>query len=259
MSSHLPDSNDAPRAHPARIAILSDVHGNLPAFGRCSTTCGRAGVDAIWCLGDLVGYGASPDECVALAQAECDIVLGGNHDLAVAGRIELADFSPAAAAAARWTREHASAETLALLETLDARPARTSAIGLYHGSPRRPDLGVRAVDRAGRPVARRDDAARRRDRPHPRRAALHSPRRRGYGEQTPGGTEHDLPEGEWLINPGSVGQPRDRDPRAAWMLLDLERWTASWRRVEYPIDEAAKAIAAADLPRHLADRLFIGQ
>ena len=79
------------------------------------------------------------------------------------------------------------------------------------------------------------------------------------GEPTPAGTEHDLADGDWLVNPGSVGQPRDRDPRAAWMLVDLDRWTASWRRVEYPIDEAAQAIAATDLPRHLADRLFIGQ
>ncbi len=78
-------------------------------------------------------------------------------------------------------------------------------------------------------------------------------------DQAPAGTEHDLADGRWLINPGSVGQPRDLDPRAAWMLLDLDRWTARWQRSDYPIADAARAIAATDLPDHLADRLFIGR
>lgn len=258
MSSHLPDSNHVAGAHPARIAILSDVHGNLPAFRAVVADARAAGVDAIWCLGDIVGYGASPDECVALALMECDIVLGGNHDLAVAGRIELADFSPAAATAARWTRDNASAETLAVLEAL-APAQEQEPIGLYHGSPADPIWEyVLSTDQAGQSF----------DAMGPRigaightHVALRFTRRDGelFGEQTPGGTELDLAEGEWLLNPGSVGQPRDRDPRAAWLLVDVDGWTASWRRVEYPIDEAAKAIAAADLPRHLADRLFIGQ
>ena len=79
------------------------------------------------------------------------------------------------------------------------------------------------------------------------------------GAQVPGGTELDVSEGSWLINPGGVGQPRDGDPRAAWLLLDTDEWTASWRRVEYPIDEAAKAIEAAGLPPVLANRLYAGQ
>jgi diadenosine tetraphosphatase ApaH/serine/threonine PP2A family protein phosphatase len=239
MSSHPSDSNAAP----ARIAILSDVHGNLPAFGAVVADAHAA---------------ASPDECVALALSECDIVLGGNHDLGVVGRIELADFSPAAAAAARWTREHASAETLAVLETL-APTHEDQAIGLYHGSPSNPIweyvLSAEQAEQCFDAMSPRVGAV---GHTH---VALRFTRRDGevVGEQTPGGTEHDLADGEWLLNPGSVGQPRDRDPRAAWLLLDLDRWTASWRRVEYPIDEAARAIADADLPRHLADRLFIGQ
>lgn len=254
MSSHLPDSNGAP----ARIAILSDVHGNLPAFGAVIADVREAGVDAVWCLGDLVGYGASPDECVALAQEECDLVLGGNHDLAVAGRIELSDFSPAAAEAARWTRDNASPDTLSWLETL--QPAHEEErIGLYHGSPADPIWEyVLSTDQAGVSFDAMGPLIGAIGHTH---VALRFTRRDGeiVGEQTPGGTEHDLADGEWLINPGSVGQPRDRDPRAAWLLVDLDGWTASWRRVEYPIDAAAKAIAAANLPRHLADRLFIGQ
>ncbi|HEX2161961.1 MAG TPA: metallophosphoesterase family protein [Thermoleophilaceae bacterium] len=259
MSSHPSDSNHPPGTQPARIAILSDVHGNLPAFETALADARAADVDAIWCLGDLVGYGASPDECVALAQAECDVLLGGNHDLAVAGRIALTDFSPAAAAAARWTREHASPDTLAVLETLD--PYRENGrIGLYHGSP---------TDPIWEYVLSTDQADSCFDAMGPRVGAIghtHVALRftrtddgEVIGEQTPGGTEHDLGGDDWLVNPGSVGQPRDRDPRAAWLLIDLDGWTASWRRVEYPIEVAAQAIAATDLPRHLADRLFIGQ
>jgi diadenosine tetraphosphatase ApaH/serine/threonine PP2A family protein phosphatase len=79
------------------------------------------------------------------------------------------------------------------------------------------------------------------------------------GAQAPGGTELDISQGRWLINPGGVGQPRDGDPRAAWLLLDTGNWTASWRRVEYPIDEAARAIEAAGLPSVLGNRLYAGQ
>ena len=79
------------------------------------------------------------------------------------------------------------------------------------------------------------------------------------GAAAEAGTERDLSAGEWLVNPGGVGQPRDGDPRAAWLLLDTERWTATWRRVEYPIDEAAEAIKEAGLPPILAERLYTGQ
>jgi diadenosine tetraphosphatase ApaH/serine/threonine PP2A family protein phosphatase len=79
------------------------------------------------------------------------------------------------------------------------------------------------------------------------------------GEQAPGGTDLDLSNGDWIVNPGGVGQPRDGDPRAAWMLLDLSSWRASWRRVEYPIDDAARAIQQAGLPVALSDRLYHGQ
>jgi len=254
MSSHPSDSNAAP----ARIAILSDVHGNLPAFRAVLEDAHAHDVEAIWCLGDLVGYGAQPDECVALAREECDLLLAGNHDLAVVGQIELSDFSPSAAAAALWTREHASRETLDALGELP--PARESErIGLYHGSPRDPIWEyVLSTEQA-------DECL---DAMEPRVGAIgHSHVALRFtrtedeliGEHTPAGAEHDLATGEWLVNPGSVGQPRDRDPRAAWMLLDLDRWTARWLRAEYPIDEAANAIVEADLPRHLADRLFIGQ
>ena len=242
-----------------RIALLSDVHGNLPAFEAVLADVDDAGADEIWCLGDLVGYGAQPDGCVQLARERCDLCLAGNHDLVVTGDIDIADFSSTAAAAARWTRETIGEEALAFLRGLEPAEGR-GEIGLYHASPRDPVWEY---------VLSHWQADECMDLMEPRVGAVgHSHvalwfHRIGDGtvEGAParGGLEHDLSHGEWLLNPGGVGQPRDNDPRAAWLLLDTEEWKAHWRRVEYPIDEAARAIEEAGLPQALADRLYSGQ
>lgn len=240
------------------IALLSDVHGNRPAFEAVLDDVDSEGAEEIWCLGDLVGYGAEPDDCVALARERCNLSLAGNHDLVVTGEIPISDFSRDAAAAARWTQENIAEDTMAYLRGLEpADPAREPA--LYHASPRDPvweyvlstwqadecmdlmDARVAAVGHSH--VAlwfhREDDG-------------------NVSGEQAEGELERDLSSGDWLLNPGGVGQPRDGDPRAAWLLLDTDRWKATWRRVEYPIDEAARAIEEAGLPIDLAERLYNG-
>jgi predicted phosphodiesterase len=259
MSLHSPDTVESDGPASGRVALVSDVHGNLPAFEAVVADARAAGVDSIWCLGDVVGYGAQPDECVALAREACDVCLAGNHDLVVIGSLGISDFSSTAAAAARWTQEHIAAESVDFLRGLDpARPGE--AIGLYHASPRDPVWEyVLSARQAGECM----------DEMEPRVGAVgHSHvalffRRDGssqaVGAQTPAGTALDISDGRWLLNPGGVGQPRDGDPRAAWLLLDTEGWTAEWRRVEYPIDEAARAIEEAGLPRILADRLYTGQ
>ena len=120
-----------------RIALLSDVHGNLPAFEAVLADVDSAKVEEIWCLGDLVGYGASPDVCVELARSRCDLCLAGNHDIVVTGEIDIADFSSSAAAAAQWTRDNISPEALEFLSSL--RPEQDGReVGLYHASPRDP-------------------------------------------------------------------------------------------------------------------------
>ena len=249
----LPDSN----GDPLRIAVLSDVHGNLPAFRAVLADVDSEGVDAVWSLGDLVGYGASPNECVELAAERCDLCLAGNHDLGVLERIDIADFSPHAAEAARWTRDQASAATLDFLGALDAK-RDGEAIGLWHASPRDAVweyvLSVPQAEECIEEMEPRVGAI-----GHTHVACRFTRTDQMIGEGIVGGTQLDLSEGEWLVNPGSVGQPRDGDPRAAWMLLDPESWTAQWRRVEYPIAEAADAIEAAGLPRSLGERLYIGQ
>ena len=254
MTTHAPDSN----GDPVRIALLSDVHGNLPAFRSVLEDVDQSGADEIWFLGDLVGYGAHPDECVALAAERCDLCLAGNHDLGVLDRIDIADFSPPAAAAALWTRGQARRDTLDFLGGLEPQLGG-KAIGLYHASPRDPVWEyVLSTSQAEHCMDEMPERVAAIGHSH---VALRFTREDGdvIGEGMAAGTECDLTEGEWLLNPGSVGQPRDGDPRAAWLLLDVGSWTAEWRRTEYPIAEAADAIEAAGLPRSLGERLYIGQ
>ncbi|MEA2473109.1 MAG: hypothetical protein QOE06_1024 [Thermoleophilaceae bacterium] len=239
---------------------MSDVHGNLPAFKAVLDDIEREGVDARWCLGDLVGYGAQPDECVALAREWCDVCLIGNHDLVVIDKLDVTEFSHNAAVAALWTRDHIAPESVEYLNGLSPQ-GLGGDLGLYHASPRDPVWEyVLSAGQAGECM----------DAMGPRVGAVgHSHvalwfNRSSEGapvmaEQAVGGTELDLSQGEWIVNPGGVGQPRDGDPRAAWMLLDLQTWSASWRRVEYPIDEAAHAIEQAGLPDALSKRLYVGQ
>jgi diadenosine tetraphosphatase ApaH/serine/threonine PP2A family protein phosphatase len=241
------------------VALLSDVHGNLPAFEAVLEDIRRESVDARWCLGDLVGYGAQPDECVALAADSCELCLVGNHDLVVAGRLDVDTFSVNAALAAMWTRDHIATESIDYLCALS--PADDDyPVGLYHASPRDPVWEyVLSTTQAGGCM----DAMRPRigavGHSHVALWFMRTESGEVSGDTAPGGTELDLSEGDWILNPGGVGQPRDGDPRAAWLLIDLESWTASWRRVEYPVDDAARAIQQAGLPSALSDRLYVGQ
>jgi Icc-related predicted phosphoesterase len=117
-----------------RIALISDVHGNLPAFQAVLRAIDEEGVDAIWCLGDLVGYGAQPNECVELAGRSVDLCLIGNHDLVVIDRLDIADFSANAAQAAVWTQRELGDDARAYLEKLEPADEK-EALGLYHASP----------------------------------------------------------------------------------------------------------------------------
>jgi diadenosine tetraphosphatase ApaH/serine/threonine PP2A family protein phosphatase len=256
MSEH---ATDTLGSGPARVALLSDVHGNLPAFQAVVADVRATGVDAIWNLGDLVGYGAQPDECVELAKDACDVCLIGNHDLVVIDKLNVDDFSANAATAALWTRDHIKPETGEFLSTL-APQDESRPLKLYHASPRDPVweyvLSVGLADACLDVMPGRLGAV---GHSHVALWFWRNEGGRTIGEQAGAGMEVDLSKGEWLLNPGGVGQPRDGDPRAAWLLLDFERSTARWKRVEYPIDEAAKAIEDAGLPRSLADRLYFGQ
>ena len=243
------------------VAIVSDIHGNRHAFEAVLDDARAAGADEVWCLGDLVGYGAEPDACVEIARDRVAICLAGNHDLAVTGELSMDDFSRGAAISAKWTQSVIGAKNLAYLREL--RPAGVEGdIGLYHASPRDPVweyvLSELLADRCF------DEAAQRVCFIGHSHVALAFTRDADAGTHARGalrepGNTADLREGSWLLNPGSVGQPRDGDPRAAWLLLDHERGHAEWRRTPYDVEGAAAAIRAAGLPDSLADRLGYGQ
>ena len=247
-----------------RLAIVSDIHSNLPAFEAVLDACRQAGVDEIWCLGDVVGYGAQPDECARLAKERCALCLVGNHDLAVLGDLEVSAFSPAAAAAVEWTRANSAPETLEFMRGL-APSDETREVGLYHASPRDPVWEyVLWLDQARECIEVQSGRVSLIGHSHialffevrDGDAAVDPPIRGSHAES---GSRLDLSEGRWLVNPGSVGQPRDADPRAAWLELDTGAWTATYHRVDYDIDRAAEAITAAKLPEQLAQRLYVGQ
>src|SRR4051794_313363 len=242
-----------------RAPISTDIHGNRQAFEAVIAAAEEAGAGGLWGLGDLVGYGGEPDACVALADAHCAIVRAGNPALAVVGELWLEEFSRGAALAARWTQEVISAETRDFL--LRCRPQGSAeGIGLFHASPRDP---IWEYVLSGLTAELCFDATEYRVSliGHSHVALSFN---RPDGEPASGttrreGTVLDIARGRWLINPGSTGQPRDGDPRAAWLLLDTVAMSAHYRRAEYDIAAAQAAIRAANLPDSLAERLQYGQ
>ncbi|MGN6217612.1 MAG: metallophosphoesterase family protein [Solirubrobacterales bacterium] len=245
-----------------RVAVISDIHSNRQALEAVLGAVDEAGVEEIWCLGDLVGYGADPDACTALVRERCDVCLAGNHDLAVLGAIEIKAFSETAATAVEWTRDNVEEATLDFLASLDPYGSRED-VGLFHASPRDPVWEyVLSTDQAEAGLDAQEERLGLIGHSH---IALFFVRPVGIrpsyaqGAQAGDGTEIELVDGKWLVNPGSVGQPRDGDPRAAWLELDTERWLAHYRRVHYDTEAAAAAIRAAGLPNVLAERLEVGR
>ena len=241
-----------------RVAVVSDIHGNLHALEAVLAALETERPDEVWCLGDLVGYGARPNECCSAIEARASFGLAGNHDLAVRGTIDLAEFSGDAGIAAAWTRSVLSDEARAYLDTLEPQGKRAD-VALFHGSARDPVWEYVLSDEAALATfALTEEPVVLVGHSH---AALHLAYDGGRleGALSPEGTELDVSRGRWLLNPGSVGQPRDGDLRAAYLLLDLDARTASFRRAEYDVERTQQEIRAAGLPELLAARLSAGQ
>ena len=246
-----------------RIAAISDIHSNLPALEAVLAAIDESEVDEIWCLGDVIGYGSEPDACAELVRERCDVCLVGNHDLAVLGELDIAAFSEAAAAAVEWTRERIGEPALEFLRELDPTLQR-KGIGLFHASPRDPVWEyVLSIEQADACLEVQPERLALIGHSHVAllftRLAEDGGPGETHGGQAEDGLKLDLGEGRWLLNPGSVGQPRDGDPRAAWLELDTKKHSARFHRVAYDIDRAAASIVDAGLPKRLADRLYIGQ
>jgi len=240
------------------VLLVSDIHAILEAFEAVLAAAPR--VDAIWNLGDAVGYGPRPRECIdRLIDAGANPSLVGNHDLASLGRLDLATFNPVAAKAARWTADQLDPDHRAYLAGLPPQ-ATASGYRLAHGSPRDP-IWEYVIDAA---------TARENFRAFSEAVCFvghsHLALYATLGEDSAldllplaDGQVLDLERGRWLINPGSVGQPRDRDPRAAYAVLDTDRRTLSAHRVAYDVTATRRRITDAGLPSALADRLAVGR
>jgi diadenosine tetraphosphatase ApaH/serine/threonine PP2A family protein phosphatase len=241
-----------------RIAVLSDIHANLVALEAVLAAVGT--IDAVWQLGDVVGYGPEPDAVVARLGDIGARGVRGNHDAAALGGPEIDWFNPDARAAVEWTRDRIGGPTRSWLGALPLTLADGDRY-LVHGSPRDPIweyVTNSAVARANLaslaergatvglhghthvPIAFRDDDG---------RVEVIAPA---------DGSVLRLDSRRVLLNPGSVGQPRDGDPGSSWLELDTAASTVTWHRVSYDVPAVQAAVLAAGLPRRLADRLALG-
>ncbi len=243
-----------------RIAVVSDVHSNLAALEAVLHDAEqRSALDAVWSLGDCVGYGPQPNEVLDLLARQSWLGVAGNHDLAVTGAIDTRDFNPEAAAAAAWNAAALSPESRLRLQNLPEVAADADFV-LCHGSLRNPvweylitEEGARAqfqrmtvpwsfVGHTHIPLIIELDAT----------GAI-------SGTRPESGTLLELPERRLILNPGGVGQPRDGDPRAAYAILDTSERNVEFRRVEYAIEQTQEKMAAAGLPKRLIERLALGR
>jgi diadenosine tetraphosphatase ApaH/serine/threonine PP2A family protein phosphatase len=239
-----------------RYAILADIHGNLAAFKAVLQDIEeRGGVEEIWCLGDIVGYGPDPSECISLLRRYPHLCVAGNHDWAAIGRVSISDFNPDAAEACRWTARQLSSEEVKYLDNLPLILNRDD-FTLVHGSPREPiweyvlstssaqenlhyfQTMFCLIGHSHVPLVFEDVG---------RRCRL---------SELP--AELRLGENRMIINPGGVGQPRDGDPRAAYAIYDEGDRTIYHYRIPYDIAATQEKMVGEGLPVFLATRLSYG-
>lgn len=239
-----------------RIAVLSDIHSNLVALDAVLAHAGS--VDAVWHLGDVVGYGPDPDGVVARLASIGAVGVLGNHDAAALGGPEIDWFNPDARSAAVWTRDRIAAETRAWLAALPW-VAVVDGVSLVHGSPRDP-LREYITTPEVASANLRHLATRLGLHGHTHVPAVFTQRDGAMIVEWPrDGDLLELDDEPTLLNPGSVGQPRDGDPTAAYMILDRAAGHATWHRVAYDIGAVQIAMRAVRLPTRLIERLALGR
>ena len=238
-----------------RIAVLSDIHANLPALDAVLADTGA--VDAIWHLGDIVGYGPDPDAVVDRLRTIGAIGVKGNHDAAAAGGSEIEWFNPDARRAMEWTRATISARTRAWLDALPQTLVHGDCT-LVHGSPREPIWEyVTSVPVAQANLAVLASRLGLHGHTHVPVAFLEEDGRIEVVSPVDGSVL-ELRGRRALVNPGGVGQPRDGDPRSSFLVLDTDADTVSWHRTAYDITAVQSAMRAVGLPASLAARLSVG-
>ena len=244
-----------------QILVVADLHANWHALEAVLADCAGQ-FDQIVCCGDLVGYNAQPDRVLEWTRANCRYVIRGNHDKVVAGLEDLEWFNEIAQAAASWTIRQLKEEQIDYLRKLEAGPLKLEQFHIWHGSPQDEDEYVTTAREAARCFT---------DFELPLAFFGHTHlqggffSRRGRTARIPAVRKQETstiielePDTVYMVNPGSIGQPRDGDARAAYAIYDSTQQTVTLRRVEYPIEKTAEEIMKAGLPDILALRLFQG-
>jgi diadenosine tetraphosphatase ApaH/serine/threonine PP2A family protein phosphatase len=245
-----------------RYLIISDIHANLAAFEAVLADA-KGRYDKVWCLGDMVGYGPDPNECVELLWTLDHICLAGNHDWAAVEKLDIDDFNPDARVATLWTTEQLTNPVRRYLESLPMTLIEEEMYTLVHGGPRHPIWEYVITPKIAQANFRLLRT--------PYCFVGHTHHAIIFQEATetdplgdawvlePNSDPMPLGEERLIINPGSIGQPRDDDPRAAYGILDTETRTFEYRRVDYPIDVTQEKMKNLDFPVSLWERLAIGR
>lgn len=242
-----------------RHLILADIHANFTALEAVVSSARTQGAFAsIWCLGDIVGYGPDPSECIALLRNHEHLAVAGNHDLAAAGRLGTTEFNTDAAVAITWTTRHLSPTDLSFIDTLPLTTI-TGPFTLVHGSPRQPiweyllgpDEALENFNDFNTPycLVGHTHAPVLFEETGPTYCLARTP---NEGERFPLGKQR------FIFNPGGVGQPRDGDPRAAYAIYDSGTATICYHRQSYDIAAVQRRMAKAGLPQRLIHRLSKG-
>lgn len=243
-----------------RLGIFSDVHANIEALSAVMHAYRQEAIDDYYCLGDVVGYGASPNECADIIRQKAKVTILGNHDAAVAGRMDYSYYYEAARQALDLHARQLTDENLKWLKTLPYRhDVRDARVTLCHGSPVRIEEFeyIFAPEQARECLPILDDLGDITLIGHSHLCKVFA-LRPGHVEELPA-RKFKLREGwKYIVSVGSVGQPRDTDPRASFTTFDTETREFDFKRVEYDIESAAMKIFESDLERNFGHRLFIG-
>ncbi len=240
-----------------QIAVISDIHGNYAALQAVVADLDEVGCGAIYCLGDTVGYGGSPNQCVDLLRARGAVCIQGNHDVVAVGLESAEGFNSGARAAVEWTADVLTDANLAFLRDLPERLVVEGGALLVHGAPNDRDryLWDDHEMMAEAAKLKASGEARVCFFGHTHLASVAGEERFSKGEEGIFLLEDDSC---WLVNPGSAGQPRDGDPRAAYAVWRPEEGEIEFRRVVYDVARAQGRIEEAGLPEWLGERLEVG-
>jgi diadenosine tetraphosphatase ApaH/serine/threonine PP2A family protein phosphatase len=245
-----------------RNLIVTDLHANWEAL-QAVVRDAKGHYDRVICCGDLVGYGADPNPVAEWVRVHCALVVRGNHDRACTGLEDLEWFNPVARQAAIWTLKNLSAENAAFVRELPRGPAFLDGIQVVHGAPYDEDEYLVGADDATEAFAYLESPLAFFGHTHLQGGFIWNRDRVETIPPVPARCRREQLEIEsgfgYLINPGSVGQPRDGDPRASYALYDSETRKVSYRRVTYDIESAQRKIRDAGLPPFLAERLAVGR